>query len=263
MTGTRRRCIFCGRGGLTLEHVFPQWLVPVLEQLGQTHSATRVTEDPDHTHNVWNTTAVDFKARKVCGQCNSGWLSEIEVATMPVLTPLVQSDAAYTFTREDAATLATWITKTALTASLVHPDESNPIPKKYFTDLYEGRRPFADSVVWIAGYDLGGYPVSNSMIPLGQANGFLVTGNVGHLVYQLTGADDLEMGVVLPPEGLVAYLTQIWPLEPRADTAELIQKVWPALGHLGRLETALNDAGLRYLSKVDDHSWGVEGYGMG
>lgn len=259
MSKGSRSCAFCGGGPLTREHVFPRWLVPAIEKLGKPRSATHVTDGPDHVHNVWGTETIDLKARKVCGPCNSGWMSEMEVKTRYTLTPLVLSTKPQTFTETDAVMLATWVTKTALTASLLHPDDTNPIRKKYFEEMYRDRAPFRDSVVWVAAYDVGTYPASSSMLPILPVNGFRVTGNVGCLAYQVTAGDDLaDGGVVLPPGELAPYITQIWPLEPRPDLAAIIKPAWPALGDLGRVNVAMNDDGLRYLSQVPDHSWGVE-----
>lgn len=259
MSEEQRSCVFCGGGPLTAEHVFPQWLVPIIETLGKPRSATRVTEHGEHIHNIWETTTIDVKVRKVCGPCNNGWMSEMEVAVMPILKPLVVSTEPQTFTEAEAVTLATWIAKTVLTASLMHPDETNPIPRKYFEGMYRDRAPFGDSVVWIAAYDVDRYPASSSMVPIVELNGFRVTGNVGCIAYQVTATDDqAESGVVLPPGELASYITQIWPLKPRADLAPMLKTAWPGLEHLGRLNVAMNDNGLRYLSQIPEHSWGVE-----
>lgn len=139
MSEEPRSCVFCGGRPVTAEHVFPRWLVPVIETLGKPLSATRVTQHDEHIHNFWDTTTIDFKVRKVCGTCNGGWMSATEVAVIPILTPLVLTTDPQTFTEAEAVTLATWVAKTALTASLMHPDETNPIPAKYFEEMYRER----------------------------------------------------------------------------------------------------------------------------
>jgi hypothetical protein len=196
----------------------------------------------------------------VCAPCNGGWMAALEAAVKPILSPLILTTDPQSFTEDDALMLATWAAKTVLTASLLHSDDTNPIPKKYFGELYRDRRPFKDCVVWIAAYDVGRYPASSSMVPIPPVNGFRVTGNIGCFAYQLTASDDqAASGVVLPPDELAPYLSQIWPREPRSDLAALIAPAWRGFGYLGRLGVAMNDDGLRYLSQVPDHSWGVEG----
>lgn len=218
-----------------------------------------MTQHEEHVHDVWNTSVIDLKVRKVCGACNGGWMSEIEVAAMPILRPLIPNVAPAIFTEPSAVTLATWVVKTALTASLVHPDDTNPVSGKYFDELFRRRAPLVDSVVWIAAYEVGRYPVSSSMMAIPDVNGFRVTGNVGCFAYQVAAGDDMaEGGVVLPPDELAPYLSQIWPLQPRADLAAILAQAWPGTAHLGRLPVAMNDAGLRYLSQVPNHSWGLE-----
>jgi hypothetical protein len=68
-------------------------------------------------------------------------MSEIEVAAMPILGPLISSTAPRTFTEAEAITVATWVVKTALTASLLHPDDTNPVSTKYFHELFPAAGP--------------------------------------------------------------------------------------------------------------------------
>lgn len=253
-----RVCVFCGRVPLTREHVFPRWLVQMINTLGQPRSATRVSDRGEHLHNIWQTSTIDLKARKVCRPCNSGWMSALEVAARPILEPLILSPGEATFSEEEAVTLGTWIAKTVLTASLLYDDVTNRIDSKYFAELYREQRPFTDSVVWIAGYDVGRYPVSSSMVPIEQVNGFVVTGNVGCLAYQVTAGDEMARGVVLPPQELVPYITQIWPLEMRPELTATLKPAWPQLGKLGRTKYAMNDDGLRNWSQIPNHSWDAE-----
>jgi hypothetical protein len=46
--------------------------------------------------------------------------------------------------------------------SMLHADDSSFMPSNYFEELFRRRRPLRDSVVWIAAYDVGRYPVSDS-----------------------------------------------------------------------------------------------------
>lgn len=262
MSGTEARsCIFCGgRPPLTLEHTIPKWTVPLVKQLDTPASATRVSHHEDHVHDVWPTTTVDLKARKVCGTCNSGWMAGLENAARPILTPMILSTAATTLTEEEALVVATWVTKTVLTGSLNYPDSDHPIPSVYFRELYLEPKPLVDSVVWIGGYRVGRYPVSHSQIPM-PFDGFRSTGNVGCFAYQVTVGQGLAEGVVLPPaDRFMPKLAQIWPLRPRTEIAEVVSPVWPGFEHRGRYGAPMDDDELRFLSQVDLHAWGVEGH---
>ena len=239
--------------------MFPQWTVPLIETLGQPLSATRVRDHgDDHVHDIWETTAIDLTARKVCASCNGGWMSELEAAAIPLLRPLILTTEARTFSEEEAVTIATWVTKTALTSSLLESDDTNPVVDEHFRELFDRRLPLGNSVVWLAAYDVGRYPASSSMVPIPPMNGSRLTGNLGCLAYQVTAGDDpADHRLVLPPGELVPYLTQIWPVEPRPDLGLMLKRAWPLLGHLGRAPVAMSDEGLRFLSQVSDHSWGV------
>lgn len=254
----RRSCAFCGGRPVTAEHVFPRWIVPLVSAVRQARSATLVTTHDEHHHHIWNVNSIDMKARKVCRACNSGWMSSLEVSARPILTPLISSLAPVSFSKWEAAVLARWVGKMALTASLLHPDDTNPVDQKYFREMSGGKAPLRDAVVWIAPYEVGTYPVSSSMIEANDG-GFRVTGNVGCLAYQVTVADGVgeQTTLVVPPDRLFRSITQLWPT-PRMEVAMVMASAWPGIAHLGRRGPPLDDDDLRYWSHVDDHAWGVE-----
>ncbi len=254
-----RVCVFCGgEGPLTLEHVFPQWALPYLRALGQPRTAVR-SDSAMESHHAWRTSAVDLKARKICGRCNGGWMSAIESRARPILGPLIRSTGACAFTDDEAVVLGTWVAKTVLTASLLHANEGAAIPRKYYREMFLERKPFQDCVIWIAPYEVGEYPVSSSAVAIPDIEGFRVTGNVGCLAYQLTGGEGMkEGGLVIPPENLKSHLTQIWPLLSSGtcrEIDELLMKMWPGASHRGRAPGGMNDAELRELSEIGTRPW--------
>ncbi len=250
-----RSCVFCGGQPVTREHVFPQWMRAYLNGFGRPTHAVKA----DREHRSWPTCTIDFKARKVCAACNGGWMCELESAAKPVLVPLIESTAPMRLTDEDAVLLARWVTKTALTASLIHPEDRAIIPSKYFAEIHRTLGPLRDSVIWIAPYAVREYPVSSSSLSLQDINGFRVTGNVGCLAYQLTTGEGMaDGGVVLPPDELAHCLTQIWPLlahdQGRPMDQHLI-RAWPGATFRGRAPGGMTDEQLRSFSEVSDESW--------
>ena len=108
-TASRARlglCRFCLRadGALTREHVFARWLVARLRAWRATH-AVRGPADA----------AADARIARlvtsVCGTCNAGWMSGLEVSFRQAVFAKSREDHVATLTRQ---TLSRWFTKTAM-----------------------------------------------------------------------------------------------------------------------------------------------------
>src|ERR1700733_1463765 len=110
MTSTSS-CAFCSRSNIKMsrEHVFPQWL-------SKTGSYAGAYEMQRGMKTI-TTPLIDVITRKVCENCNIGWLSRIEVGAKAVLEPLLDATATV-ITEGDRWIIARWFTKTILTAQL-------------------------------------------------------------------------------------------------------------------------------------------------
>ena len=75
----RRQCVFCGRPGVTREHVIPRWVLAELAPAG-IGAPYRHTSGSDMRSTHWLSPGIDFTVKRVCKSCNSGWMnSDIEV----------------------------------------------------------------------------------------------------------------------------------------------------------------------------------------
>jgi len=102
----RGRCRFCLREdvALTREHVFARWLVERLRAWRATHAA----------HGPADAAADARIARlvtNVCGTCNAGWMSSLEVSFRQALFAKSRPEQIAEPTRR---TLSRWFTKTAM-----------------------------------------------------------------------------------------------------------------------------------------------------
>ena len=102
----RGRCRFCLREdvALTREHVFARWLVERLRAWRATHAA----------HGPADAAADARIARlvtNVCGTCNAGWMSSLEVSFRQALFVRSRPEQIAEPTRR---TLSRWFTKTAM-----------------------------------------------------------------------------------------------------------------------------------------------------
>ena len=120
--------MFCSGGNLTREHVFPQWITKA--RTGAAPTGAVVDEgfaapfrslggDPDsedgfalrgHYRNRPAIFPWHMTVKSVCGPCNNGWMSALEVATQPLIERL-WSERKVQLTRGELATLVHWCQK--------------------------------------------------------------------------------------------------------------------------------------------------------
>jgi Phage integrase family len=101
---------------LTNEYVNPRWLLehlglPEDDRLfqGVAHSATGHLAQPPRVHSSFT-----FVQGRVCDGCNSGWMSRLETASMPVLKALVvQTRGLRSLSISEAALVGKWAIETA------------------------------------------------------------------------------------------------------------------------------------------------------
>lgn len=99
------RCIFCDGFGLTKHHVVPDWMSPYLgevETVRQSKSITYlgVSSGTDEVVLVpempvlknYGTLFGQLQYRVVCRTCNGGWISQIEQASIPLLSPMLAGE---------------------------------------------------------------------------------------------------------------------------------------------------------------------------
>lgn len=105
-------CVFCGGSPVTKEHVFPQWLnrylLPGRQQIEQ---ARYGVGGFDKTR---QSIGLDFTVKKVCAQCNNGWMSRLEISSVGALEPLIIRQNLNLISLQQQRQIALWATKTAM-----------------------------------------------------------------------------------------------------------------------------------------------------
>ena len=66
---------------------------------------------------VISTPLIEVITKRVCEDCNTGWLGRIEIGAKAVFEPLLDAETQ-TITEMDRWIIARWFTKTILTAQL-------------------------------------------------------------------------------------------------------------------------------------------------
>jgi hypothetical protein len=140
-------CAFCQRSGVKMsrEHVLPHWLSLAGSDAGQ-----YILERGSKTI---RTPLIELITKRVCEDCNTGWMSRIEDGAKAVLEPVLDASAVV-ITETARWIIARWFTKTILTAQLALTARSeNGIlhPQDYKT-FFSHAQPFNNQFTLLWGY---------------------------------------------------------------------------------------------------------------
>lgn len=107
-------CFFCARDAkLTREHVIPRWLRgPLADTPRWEKDMWYRTEFSMDSSPALQQRRTDQILRRVCGSCNSGWMSDLEVEVRPLLEPLIAGEVLVV-SGSDQELLRRWALKTA------------------------------------------------------------------------------------------------------------------------------------------------------
>lgn len=111
----RRVCAFCGGGGVSNEHFWPEWAGPLLPngreltyfEYSQHNFADGTPRKPSR-YMKRQGPVINKTVRAPCVKCNTGWMSRLEAAVQPILTPLAKGEPKV-LTVEDQLILARWV----------------------------------------------------------------------------------------------------------------------------------------------------------
>jgi hypothetical protein len=218
----RGLCVFCGqRGPLTDEHVWPDWLSRFLID----EPTSWVSADDQGIERVHTAPMFSRKVKRVCEQCNGGWMSALENEARPVLRWLILGRPCV-IAPADARTLAAWLTKTAFMAAFL--ERTPAISPSHYRWLYEHRTPHRDLIVAVAGYRGRRHPIYSAHGDVtrqvrAQAGqpwspvlcAYVSTVSIGTLVGQLIGVTVTGEFQVERPDWHLRAARVIWPVPPR------------------------------------------------
>ncbi len=110
------KCAFCGGFGMTKQHIFGKRLLTLLDGQFGTHLIIEQLPETERTirtrsGNVWSK-----QLRRVCNNCNAGWMRLLEEKSYPVLKPLICGSTKIAV--EDQRILAARIAHMVMVASL-------------------------------------------------------------------------------------------------------------------------------------------------
>jgi hypothetical protein len=218
-----RTCMFCQGQASSREDIWPQWLT---KQFPLSDASRVEAERGGHKLGMWQKkTPKLLPARCVCGNCNSGWMSRLEVEMKPIVESILDEQLRVLDVSSQAV-IAVWATKTTMALEALHPE------RVFFYSENERQHTRAVSAIpertsiWIAkcvnqpniyssGKDLRTAPGDN------EAKAYVTTMAFGSLAIQVASIRTLAN---LPQEIQITYdsregpwdkiLLQVWPIIP-------------------------------------------------
>src|SRR5262245_30639280 len=149
-----RQCLFCDETSLTLEHIWPDWIVQIYPEArymaGRAHGKSDI--DPS-TIREWPQNLPEQTAKCVCEDCNGIWMSDLETHVKPILLPLiVDSRRRRRLTDEDQTALTIWATLRSMVF-----EHQIPIDKRFYTQaervqFRDTLEPPANTHAWFASF---------------------------------------------------------------------------------------------------------------
>jgi hypothetical protein len=235
-------CLFCGRpwqrGRVSRsdEHIWPQWICEHAGELPDSrlsHAAGFRTSSSGGsfvelpTETTTNKASIlHIKTREVCSECNSGWMSLLEVRARPVILAVAEAatdNRPVSLGTADARTLATWVEKTTITNELM-----SAMPRVASTSM--GQRLRQDDtlrgcLVWIARHPADfGLSIASAHVEIGAApkpvpgetdRHAMLTAITYHYVTFLAFITD-SPGLLPPPVDLARWCL-LWPVTGDVD----------------------------------------------
>jgi hypothetical protein len=116
-------CGFCESltAKITNEHLFGEWMGPLFGvgrgKLKMQHTLDR---ERGELRTTWQAYRLDQQVRMACKPCNQGWMSAMESAVAPIITPMIQHDARRLITAQERTAIAVWAIKTAMVAEFIN-----------------------------------------------------------------------------------------------------------------------------------------------
>lgn len=151
MAPPRRACVFCRRESkLTLEHVFPSWIQRYLPYSQHVTDVSHAQKIEGEEVRSWTAGELDITVKRVCAECNNGWMSTLEGMARPALVPLMAGRRRRLAPAEQEI-IAVWAIKTALMCEFIHP-ATRGASDLHFRALAERLKPPPDAHVWLAHY---------------------------------------------------------------------------------------------------------------
>lgn len=234
------RCIFCGGTGMSKEHIWSDWISGLLprnnehsEYWGSMHregGSKEVKWTTPPTSSARQGSVLQRKVRKVCEQCNNGWMSRVVDRAKPQVERMILG-THFQLNRKDQTDLSAWIGITAVIQEFANRQGARRILPEDRRVLMNTEAPPLTWSIWVAKYTGQWWaPMGHYHIPMRYAKQptddepnppsgelQLTTFTLGELLVHVFTSTQAEM--------IEAYRSYIG----RASNSEKLQQLWPII----------------------------------
>src|SRR5437588_2354842 len=159
MPRPQRFCIFCGKPGLTREHLWADWVKKYIPKDMKNYSSLFAVVHPTHSEPRRKEQSGDIRSRRlrvVCKSCNTGWMSRLQEKAKPYLLPLILGEVS-AFDANTQSLLSSWIAMFVMVAEHLNPHTVTTLQEQR-THLFEtGKALSANWKIWIGDYERGNW----------------------------------------------------------------------------------------------------------
>lgn len=223
---SQRLCAFCGERGTSEEDVFARWITPVVPDAFGSGPMTLTRSQGRSKAGLMSLRVTN---RAVCRACNNGWMSRVEQAAKPLLTPIFRDESTVLTKASEIVLVSAWAFKTALMYERAHRAPWHT-PDEHFSYVYERGAPPPNASVAIGRYrpQPGQVPhiawaerarVGPMTVDGETFAGYRVTFSIAHAIFQVYGhpsSTDFKLERGGYPDGSddpVPLFRSIWPLD--------------------------------------------------
>ena len=117
---TPRNCIFCGKpGNITAEHCFGKWISKLF---GKSSYRLRKKTPQGQVIREWEANTINMTACSTCGECNNGWMSQLEAQeAKPLLSQIILHGSPVTLFPNGLTSIAAFAFKGMVVADSMRP----------------------------------------------------------------------------------------------------------------------------------------------
>ncbi len=114
-----RKCMFCQEQASSKEDIWPQWLT---KRFPLSDASFMEAERGGQKLGTWkNNSPKLLPARCVCGICNNGWMSRLEVEMKPIVESILDKQLTV-MDASSQAVISVWALKTAMVLEALYPE---------------------------------------------------------------------------------------------------------------------------------------------
>lgn len=151
-----RVCMFCQfEGKLTDEHVVSEWIIRMLADRAKfpdiADGEYRSEFQRDKTTVALLENAdIDVIAKSVCSDCNTGWMSDVEVQAIPILGPMICGKQMIMDSKKIKA-IAPWFALKSLLLRYAGSKDQRMVPEREWVDSFYKSRTAPEAMVLLLG----------------------------------------------------------------------------------------------------------------